>query len=178
MSTREKQSFFDLATQYYVVARFSAFAGLLPVCGNLFHHAIEMYLKGYLVSKLTLAELKALGHRLQEIWDRCKKEIADAELDNFDKVISDLDKFESIRYPDQILAQGMIGLINVKKQHGSAESTVPKRPEPVYEIVVQEIDSLVKVIFQKSSINPEFFTNRLKLEAKTYLNKENKAPLL
>jgi hypothetical protein len=58
-------------------------------------------------------------------------------------------------------------LIKVKKQHGSAESTVPKRPEPVYEIVVEEIDSLVKVIFQKSSFNPEFFTNRLKPEAKT-----------
>jgi len=178
VSTREKQFFFDLATQYYVVARFSAFAGLLPVCGNLFHHAIEMYLKGCLVSKLTLAELKTLGHRLQEIWDRCKKEIADAELDNFDQVISELDKFESIRYPDQILARGMIGLISVKREHGSVESTVPKRSEPAYEIVVEEIDSLVKVIFQKSSINPEFFTNRLKLEAKTYLNKENETPLL
>jgi hypothetical protein len=177
MSTREKESFFDLATQYYVVARFSAFAGLLLVCGNLFHHAIEMYLKGYLVSKLTLAELKALGHRLQEIWNHCKTEIADAELDNFDQVISDLDKFESIRYPDQILSQGMITLINVKKQHRSAQSAIPKRPEPVHEIVVEEIDSLVKVIFQKSSINPEFFTNALKPEAKTYLNKENEAPL-
>ncbi|HVO66243.1 MAG TPA: hypothetical protein VMT12_07160 [Syntrophales bacterium] len=175
---REKQFFFDHATQYYVVARFSAFSGLLPVSGNLFHHAIEMYLKGYLVSKLTLPELKSLGHRLQEIWNRCKKEIADAELDKFDQVISELDKFESIRYPDQILSQGMIGLINVKKQHGSAASVAPKRLEPKYEIVIEEIDSLVKVIFQKSSINPEFFINSLKPEVKSYLNKDNESPLL
>ena len=71
-----------------------------------------------------------------------------------------------------------MSLINVKKQHGStAEGMVPKRPEPMYEIVVEEIDSLVKVIFQKSSINPKFFTNPLKFEAKTYLNKENESPL-
>jgi hypothetical protein len=41
--------FCDLATQYYVAGRLAARGGLVPVHGNLFHHAIEMYLKATLV---------------------------------------------------------------------------------------------------------------------------------
>jgi len=77
MSEESKHWWFDLATQYYVAARFSAFAGLLPVYGNLFHRAIEMFLKGYLSSQLTLAELKNFHHNLQRIWNRFKQEVAD-----------------------------------------------------------------------------------------------------
>jgi len=178
MSTREQQSFFDLGTQYYVVARFSAFAGLTPVCGNLFHHAIEMYLKGYLSSKLKMTELKDLGHRLGKIWNRFKRDISDAELNRFDQVILELDKFESIRYPERILSNGMIALISLKRQPHACGSSKSKRPEPVYEIVVEEIDHLVEMIFQKASVNPKFFTNSLNSQAKAYLSKENEASLV
>jgi len=41
--------YFDAATHYYVAARFAYFARAIPTAGNLFHHAIEMYLKGCLV---------------------------------------------------------------------------------------------------------------------------------
>ena len=40
-----KEWFCDFATQCYVVARLAARAGLVPVYGTLFHHAIEMPLK-------------------------------------------------------------------------------------------------------------------------------------
>lgn len=177
MSTREKELFFSTGTQYYVTGRFSFFAGFTPICGNLFHHAIEMYLKGYLSSKLGLPALKKLGHRLQEVWNCFKLDMSDAELDRFDQVISELDKFESIRYPDLILSHGMIARISLKKQYSTPNSGTPERPEPAYEIVVEEIDSLVKVIFQKSSVNPLYFTNSFNSEATTYLNKENDTPL-
>src|ERR1700693_1186113 len=36
--------FFDLGIQYYIAARLSVvLAGLVPVCGNLYHHALEMF---------------------------------------------------------------------------------------------------------------------------------------
>jgi hypothetical protein len=37
--------FMRLGVQYYIAARSAAWAGLLPVCGNLYHHSIEMFLK-------------------------------------------------------------------------------------------------------------------------------------
>jgi hypothetical protein len=42
--TREAadREFMRLGTQYYIAARYVAWAGLLPVSGNLYHHAIEM----------------------------------------------------------------------------------------------------------------------------------------
>ena len=35
----------DRATQYYVAGRLAARTKLVPVYGNLFHHAVEMFLK-------------------------------------------------------------------------------------------------------------------------------------
>src|SRR5262245_52228023 len=50
--------FYQLASQYYVVGRFAARAGLNPSCGNLLHHAVEMFLKGALVDDVGLGEMK------------------------------------------------------------------------------------------------------------------------
>jgi hypothetical protein len=46
---REKndEELMKLGVQYYVAARSAALVGatLMPVCGNLYHHALEMFLK-------------------------------------------------------------------------------------------------------------------------------------
>jgi hypothetical protein len=54
--TREKASgeFMKLGVQYYAAARAIQ---LLPVTGNLYHHALEMFLKAGLSRKYSLAEL-------------------------------------------------------------------------------------------------------------------------
>lgn len=173
MSEGEKEAFFSLGTQYYVTARFSACAGLVPVCGNLFHHAIEMYLKGCLSSKLGLAELKDFNHRLQEIWNRFKLEMANPTLNRFDQVISELNRFESIRYPDRILSHGMLVSVSFVKRDSTPSNPNPALLAPTYELFVEEIDKLVKIIFEKASVNPRFFTNSLNSDAKIYLNKWN-----
>src|SRR5437870_1212577 len=114
MGSREKGAFFSLGIQYYVTARFSAFAWFSPVCGNLFHHAIEMFVKGYLCERKSLEELKKVGHRLCSLWACFKQEVADPALDRFDQTVTDLDEFESIRYPDRILSHGMRSFISIK----------------------------------------------------------------
>jgi hypothetical protein len=50
------------ACQYYAAARFLVHAQCIPVCGNLFHHAVEMLLKGGLAKKrkLSLSELEKM----------------------------------------------------------------------------------------------------------------------
>jgi hypothetical protein len=150
MSEREVEAFFDIGTQYYVAARYAAFAGLAPVCANLFHHAVEMYMKGYLSSQRGLAELKKLGPRLPDIWAHFKSSAADAELDRFDPVISELDKFESIRYPDRDLTEGM-------------------------QLTVEDMDHLITTIFRKAVTNTRYFTARLNSDATTYLYRANQA---
>jgi hypothetical protein len=65
MSSSEWEEFFKMAGQYYVVGRFAAFAGLIPITGNLLHHAVEMFLKGGLSKNgVSLVDLKKMGHNL------------------------------------------------------------------------------------------------------------------
>jgi hypothetical protein len=175
MAEREVEAFFDIGTQYYVAARYAAFAGLAPVCANLFHHAVEMYMKGYLSSQRGLAELKKLGHRLPDIWVHFKASAADAELDRFDPVISELDRYESIRYPDRVLTEGMRLPVSMGKPHSGQGGLEPTRPEPLCQITVEDMDHLITTIFRKAVTNTRYFTARLNSDATTYLYKANQA---
>jgi len=51
----------------------------------------------------------------------------------------------------------------------------PSRREVSYEVVVGELDALAKVIFEKSKINPLFFTKSLNQHALTYLKELNQS---
>jgi hypothetical protein len=67
--------YFRAGIDYHTSARFAAFAGFIPLSGNLAHLAVEMYLKGYLCRKLSERERRNLGHRLRKIWKRFKEEL-------------------------------------------------------------------------------------------------------
>jgi hypothetical protein len=100
--------FFDLGIQYYVVARFSAIAGLIPVSGNQYHHAVEMLLKGQLAKTVPLEVLKrTYSHRLKRTWKDFKNLFPTEDLSSFDGLLRGLDRFEQIRYPDNVLREGM-----------------------------------------------------------------------
>ncbi len=168
-----QEQYFQAAVQYHVTARYAALAGFLPVCGNLFHRAIEMYLKGHLCTTLNEAQRKKLKHNLRRIWRRFKKKVSDSGLDRFDETVSALDKFERIRYPEEIVRRGMLASISFKK--GDVNMMESSRREVRYEVVVGELDALAKVIFEKSKINPLFFTNSLNQHASPYLKELNQS---
>jgi hypothetical protein len=66
VSSREDEEFMKLGVQYYVAARSAVMAHLLPVCGNLYHHSLEMFLKAGLSRHLSLRDLQnRFGHRLR-----------------------------------------------------------------------------------------------------------------
>jgi hypothetical protein len=61
--------FFTLGIQYYVAGRQAALAGLMPITGNLFHHSVEMLLKGQLAKRLPLKTIKdSYNHNLKKAW--------------------------------------------------------------------------------------------------------------
>jgi hypothetical protein len=60
--------YFRFATEYYVAARTAWLPALGTVTGNLFHHAIEMYLKGDLSREESPAHLRRYGHNLKRLW--------------------------------------------------------------------------------------------------------------
>jgi hypothetical protein len=57
-----------------------------------------MYLKGALCRTHDEFQRRQLGHRLKKIWKRFKAENPDLALNKFDQCVSELDKYERIRY--------------------------------------------------------------------------------
>ena len=169
-----QRSFFGLGMQYYAVARYAAMATLMPVCGNLYHHAIEMFLKGGLSQTNTLKELKDLGHNLLRIWDAFKAEFSSAVLGQFDYTIKTLDQFESIRYPDKIIPEG-IQLVLIWGPDIVAPVYAPEIRPPIFQVVVPDIDHLVKTIFEVCSADPRDYAGSLNVYAYDALAKHNPA---
>ena len=159
-----KNHLFNWGTQYYIAARFGAVEWLSPVCANLFHHAIEMYLKGYLCVRSVKNLQTEFGHDLEKIWEEFKatQEVPDAMLCRFDPTICDLNKYEDIRYPDKLLMYGMIVQINFEPPSLSGLDQDSLTSVPRYGLVVDKIDSLVKVIFEKAKLNHKYFSLGLK----------------
>jgi hypothetical protein len=175
---REKESFFKLGTEYYISGRYALFAGLSFVAGNLFHHAIEMFLKGFLSSHYNLKVLRRFGHDLIKPWEDFKSRSSLATLTEFDAVISDLNKFEDIRYPDRILRDGLSLSISPTQQTKVASLNASGSQVPSYYLTWEEIDKLVKTIFEESSINPQFFIATYRDSARQFLLLNNAFPII
>jgi hypothetical protein len=127
-----------------------------PVAANLFHHAVEMLLKGGLCPHTTEADRIKLGHQLPRIW-KAFKTVYDPSKKHarFDALVKNLHKYKDIRYPEKIAQQG----ISSSFQFGNAPpKTKVTRNPPVYHLSVGEVDALVKAICSAISINPKFFT--------------------
>ena len=173
MSVSALEVFFSTATQYYVAGRYGTFAGLVPVVGNLLHHAVEIYLKGGLSKRKNLAELKKLRHDLPGVWRGFKAQFRDGSLDQFDGGVSTLHAFEELRYPDSVLKKGMSCLVSIERPSSGATTDVATASSPQYDLYLQEVDGLIANIFVVASINPKYFMGSRNKHAKQYLDEEN-----
>jgi hypothetical protein len=173
---RLMDEFFNYGCQYYVAGRYGVFARLMPVAANLQHHGIEMLLKGALANTMTLPQMKArLGHRLEDAWTAFKAAAPDpAALSRFDDVVSELNKFEEIRYPDELLAHGALMNFEVIRA-GAATGPASGAPVPQYKLCLEDLDELVAEIFKIAGRNPDAFlrTEMMKGDAETYLKRAN-----
>jgi HEPN domain-containing protein len=170
--------YFETGLYYHTTARFAIVEQFNPLAANLFHHAIEMYLKGALCQTLDEHQRRNLGHRLRKMWKRFKAAHPDPVLNRFNQCISELDKYERIRYPEEMLRQGMFSTINWSRSMQPAQSTIgPKRSETRYDLFVDELDALAKEIFVKASVNAPAFTGRLRPSALRYLQNQNQSAI-
>jgi hypothetical protein len=137
--------FANLAGQYYISGRFAALAHCVPVAGSLLHHAVECFLKCGLVEVHSLAQLrsKAFGHSLPNLWEKFKLLASDSSLNAHDWSVSELDKFERLRYPDLMVSYGMQVSLVIKN---SEFSPLPSGPQPPFHLVIESVDVLAKAI--------------------------------
>jgi len=169
-----RYEFFKLGFQYYIAGRYAVAAALAPVAGNLLHHAVEMFLKGGLAAHTTEDERKrCFRHGLVDLWSEFKTRLPSANLEKFDPIIAALDKLEEIRYPENILKNGMafsfaFGTETSVEIGGAATEKVPR-----YLLFVGEIDPLMGALCEASNINAKTFTTRYREPGLTYLKCEN-----
>ena len=163
---------FSSGMQYYISGRYAVLAGLIPVAGNLLHHAIEMFLKGGLARASDLKELKRLRHNVPETWKLFKVRFEQPELDRFDSVINSVHAFEDLRYPDSLLLKGARMMVGVSgaAQLGKAEQI---GQVPSYELYLSEIDPLVHSIFTTASVDARFLYLGMNSRAHQYFTEGN-----
>ena len=168
-----KTHFAQLAVQYYVAGRSAAISQMIPVLGNLLHHAVEMSLKAALAPSLTMRDLKGLSHNLPKIWDQFKAHFPNMKSSSFDAVVAALHKFEELRYPDSIMAKGAMMQLVLFREHVGSEST-QDTGSPSYFLVLEDIDALQELIFKAANINPRLAGGSMTEQAKEQLLLHNR----
>ena len=149
--------FMEGACQYYATARFAVHAGCAPVCGNLFHHAVERFLKAGLTQHRGLSDIERMRHNLKKLWRAFKADFPATALKQHDKTISCLHKFEDIRYPDKVIERGMGVSVEWSGPAGKVTTLGRIKTPKQYAIVVSDIDDLIADVFKVCSRNPHAF---------------------
>lgn len=159
--TREDRmvdAFLVLGSQYFALARYCAAQMYLPVSVTLFHHAVEMLLKGFLARSKTSRELKRFGHDLDVLWEEFKTATGDSGLARFDTTIAQLNRIELIRYPDAIVDQGYV--LSVRLGPPVPVDMPGMEGTPQYLVNVSDLDEIATTVFKacQVSVTP-FFKN-------------------
>jgi hypothetical protein len=126
------------------------------VSATLFHHAIEMLLKGCLSLRKSSSELKNMGHDLIDLWHHFKADTGDTALSSFDGAIKELDKVELLRYPDAIVDEGYV--LHVSLGRPPTPLAFPGMEEvPNYHIEVSDMDAIAAKVFEACAVNPALY---------------------
>ena len=165
--------FGQLSVQYYIAGRAAAINQLIPVLGNLLHHAVEMSLKAALAATISITELKRLGHSLPKIWQRFKQVFPQVNGSGYDSTIEELHRFEELRYPDSILTRGALMDLALFREHVGTPD-LGQLAVPRYILVLEDIDALQEMIFATAGLNPRFYVGSMSQGAKDYLLKHNR----
>jgi hypothetical protein len=160
--------FAQLAVQYYVAGRAAAINHLIPVLGNLLHHAVEMTLKAALAGSHSMAQLRGLGHNLPNLWSAFATAHPSVPAVKFDPVVSELHRFEELRYPDSVMAKGAMMQLALFREHVGVSSS-GSTSVPSYLLVLEDVDELESCIFAAMDVNPKFFFGPLSPRAREHL---------
>lgn len=166
-SDKLSNAFLVLGSEYYAIARFSASVFYMPICATMFHHALEMLIKGYLVRSYTLDELKKVKHNLDKLWVMFKAKTGDTALMQYDATVSYLDRTETLRYPDAMVDQGFV--LNVRLGVPKPLDLPETSDSPQYFVNVSDLDDIALAIFAACSVNPRLYFRNTPTEFKNAL---------
>jgi hypothetical protein len=170
---RVRSNLVRLSLQYYVAGRFAALNRLHGVAPVVLHHALEYILKAALARTHTLAQLKRKhGHDLESLWQATVQEISTLKTPVRDRTIADLNKFEDLRYPDKLIAQGASVTIGIRSGQDPVVSGSQPSSGPNYRFNLEDADELWAAVFQKVANAPAFLQH-LPPAARTALDAEN-----
>ena len=153
-----RDAFLVIGSQYFAHARYSSQAFYLPVSATLFHHAIEMLLKGYLSLQMPSPVLKKIGHNLTELWELFKRGAGNPALSRLDSAIAALDKVELLRYPDAIVDDGYVLHVSLATAH-TPLALQGAEMLPQYYIEVSDMDAIAEEVFAACAVSPHPYFN-------------------
>jgi len=153
----DKHEYFNYGLQYYIAARSAYLSQLFPVCGNLFHLSIEMFLLAGLVKVNSAEQLKIKYHKhfLPGMWADFKKNFPEVKMQKFNKLISKCHKWEDLRYPVKGSDSDIVmtfGLSNSDK----ASTRLNGRKSIEFTLSLDEVDKFFKFVVGLLSINPDY----------------------
>jgi hypothetical protein len=150
----------DYGMQYYVAARFAAAAGYMPVSATLAHHALEAMLKAAASRGATKEQIlqfkyrQNFGHDLGRLWAAFVKQHPGRKLHGFKTLIRELDKFERIRFAEQLMERQT--MIRVDYVLSPKQPTQPQRMRR-FTLRMDLLDKLVRLIFETMQVNASFY---------------------
>ncbi len=161
---RRKYWYFEYARDYHVAASRNAEENFSVVAGVLAHHAVEMYLKALLLASTTEKERKEdIGHNLFEAWTRGKLHLNLAWPDDLDVVIRRLDRFEEIRYPEEIERRGL-DLYVARRGAGD----IPDWTTGSYVVAIDDLDRVAQLAVEAAGVNPDVLRAHLSHTARQH----------
>ena len=165
--------YLGIAIQYYVAGRSATFAGSIPVAGNLFHHAVEMLLKFFLLKHYSPMQLKQdFRHDLEKLWLEFKKIANESALGNFDKLVSALNEAEDLRFPEK----GYVFIIELRKGSKPQASGPATKGLKQYHLNLEEIDQFVTALLS-GRVTSGWIRNLLRArDARVQYKRENFHP--
>lgn len=171
--------YFDLGLGYYIAGRAGYHAKAIPVAANLFHHAIEMFMKGYLTGVGVDEDgRRKLAHKLNRLWNSVRSNAQDPSLDRFTAMIAELDRFEILRYPEGPREKfSSIGITwGPKASTASVWPALKKgqKPRGFFHCDIDEMDRLAVALFKLGSVNPAAFIAKVGVEGSRILKKGNR----
>ena len=134
-----------------------------------------MFLKGKLSKTIPLQDLKdrkKFAHHLPRLWHAFKDLFPAEDLTEFDTMIDGLEKFETIRYPDEILARGAFISLGFGRGKPATDAT-PGRTVPAYQMGVGDVDALFARLFRLCRLNPKAYFTSLSAWGGKVLTEQN-----
>jgi len=176
--------FLNRAVEYYIAGRFASLNNL-QVAPNLFNYAVEMLAKFQLLRRVPNDRLavevdkykqEPYGHKLHTLWSDFKVSVGGSNLDRFDEVVADLNRWDKLRYGGFPVGMPTTMVFLVRR---GPRKTRSAEPQDKYVLVLEDIDELFTAMVAASKINPTFLgvRHRLKPALREWYAKDNFHPM-